>query len=74
MSILREPGQFHTKRSTMRVAFLFSVGAPVLVWACLSLWRGEMLDLPEGVRWLIGLAFAGKAGQRVIENYGPGTK
>lgn len=54
--------------SSNRVMFVL---ANVVFFGCLiyATWKaGEMVDIPEGWRWLIGLIWTGKVGQRLIES------
>lgn len=55
----------------MRMAFIFLVVVPILVWAVLCFVRREMIELPWSIVGLIAAALGGKVGQRIVENYEP---
>lgn len=63
-----------SQRFTLLVASLLSNAVIFAVWAIISLIQGKMLDIPEGLLWLYGLAngivMTGKILQKRIEANG----
>lgn len=56
-------GQF----SAMRFVSVLGVATILIVWTTMCFKRGEVLNVPEGVVYLVSILVVGKMGQKYIE-------
>ena len=52
----------------MRVLFLIYGGGVLVVWAVVSIWKGDLKDVPTTVAVILGAMFGSKALQSLGEN------
>jgi hypothetical protein len=53
--------------STRLVMMIWSI-AILAVWVGFSVYKGEMLDIPQGVQWVLGIVLGGKVAQSFAES------
>lgn len=55
------------EQSSSRLVMVATAAVVLSVWAVCSVMQGRMLDIPDGVNWLLSASIIGKVGGAVVE-------
>lgn len=59
------------KLSTSRLSFLLWSTGALIIWIYLTYHNRAMADVPEGVRWILGLLIGNRVGQKYLDKNQP---
>lgn len=59
------------KLSTSRLSFLLWSTGALIIWLYLTYHNRSMADVPEGVRWILGILVSNRVGQKYLDKNQP---
>ena len=70
LSLLEEcPGEFSLTRAILLAAFAVCVILPLLVWACMTAWKGVAQEIPGSVSTFCGTMFAAASTLKAVQKF-----